>query len=487
MNQETLKGGFDKKFPVVSFFSGAGGLDSGFFMNRKFQVRFALDKDSVAGNTYSLNHHFRQKGVESQEDSVERTFAVGDVRDLKMKRLKVLDPSVIIGGPPCQDFSIIRGSDSERKGINASRGRLYAYFVKALFTLNPKFFVFENVPGLVSQDNGAAFRIIKDDFIHLTSKVEKIEEITGNGYEGGARGYKILFSGITGASSFGVAQRRQRLIIIGARDDLFEDSPGSLDWAKLKAASLLNPDDSIFKKFPLTPMEVFEGLTIPELGDRYAEVVEEWKADSFKYTAKMNEWFKKNEAVFSGGILNDYLTVNGIASYSSGELNRAWNTHKKILKELGYYNRRLDGESDFDDKSSVIPYESEAVKKRMRNIPPGENYSFVDGTELKVKGNGISLVYRRLHPLKPSYTILARGGGGTHGYHYLKSRSALTNRERARLQSFPDSFKFSGRVGEQRMQIGEAVPPLLAKAISKTIEVIFGKIQIIPSSSEVES
>ena len=80
----------------------------------------------------------------------------------------------------------------------------------------------------------------------------------------------------------------------------------------------------------------------------------------------------------------------------------------------------------------------------------------------------MSLIYRRLNPDKPSPTIVAMGGGGTWGYHYNKPR-ALTNRERARIQTFPDNFIFEGTPTEVRMQLGNAVPPLGAKAIAESI------------------
>ena len=110
-----------------------------------------------------------------------------------------------------------------------------------------------------------------------------------------------------------------------------------------------------------------------------------------------------------------------------------------------------------------------SVVERMRRIPPDENYKFVAGTPWKVEGKGISMIYRRLHPLKPSYTIAANGGGGTHGYHYDRDRATLTLRERARLQTFPDSFLFHGRKKDIRSQIGEAVPPLVAKRLAEVL------------------
>jgi DNA (cytosine-5)-methyltransferase 1 len=71
----------------------------------------------------------------------------------------------------------------------------------------------------------------------------------------------------------------------------------------------------------------------------------------------------------------------------------------------------------------------------------------------------ISHVYRRLDPDKPAMTLIAGGGGGTWGYHYPEPR-ALTNRERARIQSFPDDFVLTGSFGEIRRQLGNAVPPV---------------------------
>jgi DNA (cytosine-5)-methyltransferase 1 len=106
----------------------------------------------------------------------------------------------------------------------------------------------------------------------------------------------------------------------------------------------------------------------------------------------------------------------------------------------------------------------------MRLIPPGENYKFVEGTLWEVEGKGISLVYRRLHPLKPAYTVVAYGGGGTYGYHYRRTRTALTLRELARLQTFPDDFIFFGSRHQIRAQIGEAVPPLAAKRIAEVVK-----------------
>ena len=92
-----------------------------------------------------------------------------------------------------------------------------------------------------------------------------------------------------------------------------------------------------------------------------------------------------------------------------------------------------------------------------------------------MKNTKLSQIYKRLDPNKPSYTITGSGGGGTHGYHWLEPR-ALTNRERARIQTFPDSFVFTGSKEKVRRQIGMAVPPLLSQVIFSHILMTFAGI-----------
>ncbi|MEM4964335.1 MAG: DNA cytosine methyltransferase, partial [Pyrobaculum sp.] len=97
------------------------------------------------------------------------------------------------------------------------------------------------------------------------------------------------------------------------------------------------------------------------------------------------------------------------------------------------------------------------------------------GTKWEVRGL-MSNIYRRAQPLVPAPTVIAYGGGGTWGYHYERKRSMLTNRERARLQSFPDDFLFTGTWSEVRAQIGEAVPPIVAKRIAEIVANILNMI-----------
>lgn len=111
------------------------------------------------------------------------------------------------------------------------------------------------------------------------------------------------------------------------------------------------------------------------------------------------------------------------------------------------------------------------VIEMLQYIKPGENAWTADLPEelqLNVKAARLSQIYRRLKPDAPAYTLTGSGGGGTHMYHWSEPR-ALTNRERARIQTFPDEFVFEGSKEAVRKQIGMAVPPCGARVIGKAI------------------
>jgi DNA (cytosine-5)-methyltransferase 1 len=121
--------------------------------------------------------------------------------------------------------------------------------------------------------------------------------------------------------------------------------------------------------------------------------------------------------------------------------------------------------------NNELTKQSAQVVERLKHIKPGENAfnaNLPEHLQLNVKGAKISQIYKRLHPDKPAYTVTGSGGGGTHIYHYLEHR-ALTNRERARLQTFPDDYEFKGSKESVRKQIGMAVPPRGAQIILEAV------------------
>jgi len=322
-----------KELKVASLFAGCGGLDLGFELaeneNLSFKTIWANDFDSAACKTYRRNF--------PEVDVVE-----GDIWKYDLKKMP--DCDIILGGFPCQDFSILRG-DNKRKGVNVKRGLLYQKFVEAVRLKKPMAFVAENVKGLVTANNGYAIKKITEDFTNL--------------------GYHLAPPKIINFADYGVPQRRERVLIVGIRRDL----------------------DGNFK-FP--------------------------------------------EPTHKGNHIPVKVALKGVEKV----------THN-------------------NEHSNILPSTESLLKK----IPAGGNYKNIKELENK---NWMSLIYRRLHPDYPSPTIVANGGGGTMGYHYEENRP-LTNRERARLQSFPDHFIFEGTPREIRRQLGNAVPPKGARVVAESI------------------
>jgi DNA (cytosine-5)-methyltransferase 1 len=128
-----------------------------------------------------------------------------------------------------------------------------------------------------------------------------------------------------------------------------------------------------------------------------------------------------------------------------------------------------------DALNNELTKQSATVIQRLQHIKPGQNAftaNLPEELQLNITGAKISQIYKRLDPDKPSYTVTGSGGGGTHIYHWSEPR-ALTNRERARLQTFPDTYRFFGSKESVRKQIGMAVPCTGAKIIFEAILMSF--------------
>lgn len=526
-------------YNICALFSGCGGLDYGFLLyneelknlNNKnlFKIIWANDDNNAACRSYSKNFSVKLFENESQKEINGEIIACGDIRKIDFKRAlgkKKID--IILGGFPCQDFSVLRGN-RENKGIKVKRGRLYLDYVRSLYILEPKLFVAENVAGLVSANKGAAYKKIIEDFSNITNAWKEIVSEYNvlykyNNVKDKQIEYDILFSKVIDFSRLGVPQRRKRLIIIGLRGDLSKklQEKGILDDLKENIDDYLSGNNSIFKKFPLTPIEVFEGKTLINLSEKYKKILKDYEKNINEIQSERKIiYYKTIWEKYSFDIIKDYLWLNNknnkkknksnvekskpnkeknykiekwmqtnknnlkidkwteiqneysniinedLSRLTSTDIDNIMKAHEEILKELGYFNKPIH-KHQFEDDSHILLKDGLQIVERMKYIPPYENFSFVRGTEFQVKGL-MSNIYRRIHPLIPSTTIIGRGGGGTWGYHYTQTRQRLTHRERARLQTFSDGFDFCGISSEIRAQIGNAVPPLAGKRIAKII------------------
>ena len=163
---------------IISLFSGCGGLDLG-FVNAGFEIVYANDIDKVTWETFEKNH-----GMIIDKRSI-----------LEVKSDEIPDADGIVGGPPCQSWSLA----GAMRGVKDPRGRLFYEYIRIIKDKKPKFFLAENVPGIISSTHLPQFKKI----IELMS----------------ALGYNITYQ-LVDSREYGVPQERKRVIIIGYRTDL---------------------------------------------------------------------------------------------------------------------------------------------------------------------------------------------------------------------------------------------------------------------------
>lgn len=342
------------EFKTGELFSGPGGLALG------AKLAGFTDKEGQKwGFTHAWANDFDPDTVETYKKNIlgdpdAKTVICENVADFPIGDKSILgDIDCLAFGFPCNDYSTV----GKQKGMEGKYGPLYSYGVKVLHAYQPKVFVAENVGGLSSANEGAAL-------------IKILEELQASGYHITPNLYKF--------EEYGVPQARHRIIIVGIRNDLYEQGI----HYHVPAPTTPNSEDM------RTSQQAIEEPPIP--------------AD-----APNNEMPK---------------------------------TTKKVAERLSY-------------------------------IPEGENAWYLGIPEelrLHVKGAKLSSIYKRLDHTKPAYTVTGSGGGGTHMYHWKENR-ALTNRERARLQTFPDDFEFIGSKESVRKQIGMAVPPQGSKVVMEAV------------------
>jgi DNA (cytosine-5)-methyltransferase 1 len=331
-------------FELGELFCGPGGIAKGAITadigkpGWGIRHKWANDFDANTCETY------RKNICPDDEESV----ICKDVHKLDIDGLRPID--ALAFGAPCNDFSLV----GKQKGFDGQYGPLYSYGVKVLNKYQPFWFLFENVSGIKSANDGKAFEKIQSDM-----------------RAAGDYGYD-LFPNLYYFEQYGIPQARHRMIIVGIRKDQhLEFKIPSFENYKMKTCC--------------------EAIEVPPIAK----------------DAKNNEKTKQ----------------------------------------------------------------SRTVVERLKHIKPGENAWTAEippELQLHVARTRLSQIYKRLDPTKPAYTVTGSGGGGTHVYHWSEPR-ALTNRERARLQTFKDDYVFYGSKESVRRQIGMAVPVDGARIIFEAI------------------
>lgn len=365
---------------VIDLFAGCGGLSLGFEMEG-FNIPLAIEKDEWASETYRANHKNTK-------------VITGDITQiLNLDELLPKDMTIdgIIGGPPCQGFSLSGNRDK-----NDPRNSLFMEFVRFVKFYKPKFFVMENVTGILSMK---------------TKNNESVKDLILKEYNDA--GYNVKICKLN-AAEHGVPQARVRVVFIGIRNDI--------EFIEEK----IGPKPTYLGDKQITIEQAIMDLPQIESGQG-EETMEYATSPSNDY----QKWVRKNSK----------KVYNHIAMRHTKRLIERF-------EQIGY------GES--------VANVSEEHKQRKR------------GDASKVSGKTFSQNNMRPYPNKPSPTVPA--SFQSNFIHPFINRN-FTAREGARLQSFPDTYIFHGKRTtmsweknlSQYQQIGNAVPPLLANAIAKSI------------------
>lgn len=381
---------------VLDIFCGAGGMSEG-FIQAGFNVSFASDINKAAELTY-VNRH-KQLGYPVK-------FACMDIKEFSKKEFlekftgntKI---DVVCGGPPCQGFSL-----AGKRSKDDPRNLLVKHYIQVINVMRPRYFVMENVEGILSfeLDN---FEGLNKDIYRNTLVIDVLKKEFDN------IGYKIKYKVLI-ASDYGVPQQRKRVVFIGFR--------------------------KTEKKIPKFPEGNIDKITVKEaIGDleflNDNEEAKEYNIEAF------SEYQIKSKIGRTVGADGHTISSNSLKNHKASK-------HTELTKERFALLKQGETIKDLFNRLSDEDKEKYATRKNICR---------------KIKENDLAPTVVTL----PDDLV-----------HYSKNR-IMTVRELARLQSFDDSFEFLGKRttgGKERKkelpqytQVGNAVPPLLAKAVAEEI------------------
>ncbi len=365
-----------------------------------------------AGYKTVLANDFEQLCIETYRynhpEIPEERVVCGDIRDLSKRINEYIteEVDIVIGGPPCQGFS---SANKHHRVIDDPRNELYKYYLKCVEQLMPKIVVMENVKGMLK----VADQVVED---YESISVEK----DGKKYSYRV-GYKLLIS-----SDFSVAQNRERLIYIALRNDICESygiMPADI-FEKIKKKNIGKP------KYNLSlALEGVRKLSAP-----HTMGVGEIDTEESGRKIDINPY---------RGVENEYLRMIN----NNKEIPLVYNHKARYCSDLNQeiYRRMEQGDDATDSKiADIMPYSH-------------RNDKFKDK-------------YFRLYADKPCRTITAHLRSDCHSHIHPYEDRAITPREAARVQSFPDDYLFMGPYLKTYIQIGNAVPVVMAREIAMVLK-----------------
>ena len=516
--------------PVIDVFAGPGGLGEGFTSLKvdgvqPFKIVLSIEKDPTAFKTLKLRSFFRQFKKEEVPDEYYQYLRGEIKRSVLFKRYqseynkakketwqlklgsKRVSPQrvnerikealngstnwILIGGPPCQAYSLIgrvkikNVSKKKRKDFEKDhRHFLYREYLKIIAIHRPPIFVMENVPGILSSKvNGdnTFDRILRD----LRNPNQAISELNGAPARGaheetlGYEIYSLVKSADSGtelkpsdfiikSENFGIPQARHRVILLGIRSNINK-----------KPVQLSSVDKQISMWDAISDLARIRSRLSKEKDSN-----ESWKA--VLQSMPKCQWF--SDPRIEDTLRNELRKIsedNSSPANTGAEFLAG--SHIGYFRSEWFYDGRIGGECNHSSRSHIREdlqryFFASCFAKVYQNSPkigdfPKELRPKHENIQKAVDENLFSDRFRVQIKDKPSTTITSHISKDGHYYIHpdpLQCRS-LTVREAARLQTFPDNYYFEGPRTEQYHQVGNAVPPLLAKQIAGIVYKILGQ------------
>jgi DNA (cytosine-5)-methyltransferase 1 len=392
-----------QKYTFIDLFAGCGGLSEGFY-RQGFEALAHVEINHWACETLRARmKHYGYKNID--EEVIEHDITAEDIIEKLDNAIKGRAVDVIIGGPPCQAYSTAGRVRDGKKMATDARNYLFESYVRILEYYSPKFFVFENVTGL------------------LNAKVEG-SPIFPRVIKALGHNYKVISNPeilVHNTADYGVPQLRKRVIIMGVRNDIKKDIHELYNDVIKTHWNPETPEDE--KKGKKRFVDVKQALgDLPPV-----EPGHDASTDIFNYPCD-NEFLKR---IGKPGVhpLMDHIA----------------RTHNDMDRE----------------RFQVMIHNHWTFGQLRREMPQYEH------EHARVFDNSYVVQWWDM----PSKTILAHIHKD--GFQFIHpdegQRRTFTVREAARIQSFPDDFEFKGSRGEKYKQIGNAVPPLFAEALAKSI------------------
>ena len=396
---------------IVDLFSGAGGLTFGFYYQLVDGHFVRTDNEFLFANEYDRHAAAAFRANYPDINMINRK--IQDITEAEINELiGEEEVDIIVGGPPCQSFSTVGRRRFDDKA------RLYTEYIRMLRIIQPRMFLFENVKGMLSMreqvpafdDNGDP--VLDENGEQQTVPGDLIMDIIRENFAdlGEGLGYQLVGDEVLDAVNYGVPQHRERVFLVGVRNDILEH----VEW-----------------HYP-EPTHGGEGLpyiTINEAISDLPEIAEGEHTDEYANDPE-----------------NEYqILMRG-------------NNQELTQHFCGHHNEKMRL------VIAAVP-QGEGRHYINRLVDRGELPEFCRLT------SGYANTYGRLVANSPCTTITNNmcTPSALRCIHYSQNRE-LTPREGARIQSFPDWYVFNGQKGHVTTQIGNAVPPLLAMAVARQIE-----------------